>query len=1021
MKAPKQSLLLGICLLWHCLPVLSQNTSSLCPNTALLPVFKQDFGQGVLSSTTSAAPAGSTNYIFGGVGTDGNYIITPLVNNANKADWTKGGDHTGNTNGNMFLVNAGGGNSIFFKQTVTGLCSGSSFNFSAWLANVNTANTQGVCGASLVYPDVIFNIKNLSGTVLGTFTTGNLPLSPNNGPPNWLQYGFQFTLPVGTTSLILEMVDLHGGAAACGNDLALDDIVFSECTPNVTVSLTTAAAICSGTNTSITSSLVNSPFITPAYQWQKSTDNGLTWNNIGAASTSANNLSLNNVVVSDGGLYRVLAGPDISSLSSLSCITASNSISITVNPTPVLTVGSNTPICSGNNLTLTSNISSGTTLFNYSWTGPNSFSSSLANPVIAAAVTGATGTYVLNLIDAKGCTASSNTGAVVNPTPLLTVTNGAATICSGSNTNIQFNSSLGGSLYFWDASAVSGTASGYYSNFVGFPMNTINDVIDNVSSTTATIRYKITVSVATGCSATDSTDVTIYPKPTTSFAGNDQILCNSSVVTLNGNAPLVVAGVWSFLSGPSGVSFANTALPNTIASGLTYGTYQFIWTIANGICTDSKDTVSVTVLPLVTLANAGVDQVLCNTTSAILNANTPTSGTGVWAFLSGPSTVSFVNALSPVTVVNGLTNGTYQFTWSIANGVCADSKDTVSITINPTTLPGLLSANATVCAGTNNGTLSLSGFTGNIIQWEASVNNGVSWSVIANTNSNYSYTNLLTTALYRVLVQSGSCTSQYSNIVTVAVNPITIPGLLAADATVCAGINNGTLSLSGSTGNIIRWEISVNNGVSWSVIVNTNNTYAYNNLSAATLYRVLVQSGICSSQYSNISTITVLPTVSIANAGADQMLCNVGNVLLNANLPTSGNGAWSFLSGPAAVSFTNTALPNTSVNGLITGAYQFIWTIANNICAASKDTISITVNPATVAGFLAADATVCSGINNGTLSLSGFTGNIIQWEISVNNGASWSVIADTNSTYSYNNLLATSLYKVLVQSGNCPS
>src|SRR5476649_886065 len=98
MKAPKQSLLLGICLLWHCLPVLSQNTSSLCPNTALLPVFKQDFGQGVLSSTTSAAPAGSTNYIFGGVGTDGNYIITPLVNNANKADWTKGGDHTGNTN-----------------------------------------------------------------------------------------------------------------------------------------------------------------------------------------------------------------------------------------------------------------------------------------------------------------------------------------------------------------------------------------------------------------------------------------------------------------------------------------------------------------------------------------------------------------------------------------------------------------------------------------------------------------------------------------------------------------------------------------------------------------------------------------------------------------------------------------------------------------------------------------------------------------------------------------------------------
>jgi hypothetical protein len=71
-------------------------------------VFKQDFGQAATSTSTSKANPGSTNYDFGNVGTDGNHIITPRVENANKSDRTKGGNHTGNTSGNMFLVNAGG-------------------------------------------------------------------------------------------------------------------------------------------------------------------------------------------------------------------------------------------------------------------------------------------------------------------------------------------------------------------------------------------------------------------------------------------------------------------------------------------------------------------------------------------------------------------------------------------------------------------------------------------------------------------------------------------------------------------------------------------------------------------------------------------------------------------------------------------------------------------------------------------------------------------------------------------------
>lgn len=97
-----------------CCNILLFSQVNVCSSSALQPVFKQDFGQSSSSTKTSKAPTGSTNYIYGNVQNDGDYIVTPLVQNSNKGDWTNGGDHTGNLNGNMFLVNAGGNNSGFF-------------------------------------------------------------------------------------------------------------------------------------------------------------------------------------------------------------------------------------------------------------------------------------------------------------------------------------------------------------------------------------------------------------------------------------------------------------------------------------------------------------------------------------------------------------------------------------------------------------------------------------------------------------------------------------------------------------------------------------------------------------------------------------------------------------------------------------------------------------------------------------------------------------------------------------------
>ncbi|MEG9513349.1 hypothetical protein LZ318_06775, partial [Saccharopolyspora indica] len=116
----------------------------------------------------------------------------------------------------------------------------------------------------------------------------------------------------------------------------------------------------------------------------------------------------------------------------------------------------------------------------------------------------------------------------------------------------------------------------------------------------------------------------------------------------------------------------------------------------------------------VTVANAGPNQTLCNVTSATLAANAPASGTGTWTKVSGPTAVTFTNPNNPNTTVNGLAAGVYQFQWTISNGVCASTQSTVQIQVDPQTVPGTLASPATVCATSNTGTLTLSGYTSSI-------------------------------------------------------------------------------------------------------------------------------------------------------------------------------------------------------------------------------------------------------------------------------------------------------------------
>lgn len=195
---------------------------------------------------------------------------------------------------------------------------------------------------------------------------------------------------------------------------------------------------------------------------------------------------------------------------------------------------------------------------------------------------------------------------------------------------------------------------------------------------------RIVSSASSGCAdmISDTLTAQISATPTDANAGDDQALCNVNATTLSGNTPITGSGGWRQISGPAAAVIADTTLSNTGISGLTSGTFTFVWTIRNGVCPPSTDTVSITVSPLPSAATAGSDQTLCNVNNTTLDGNIPASGVGTWTQISGAGTVNFVNPNLGNTAVQGLQPGTYLLRWAISSGNCAPTADTVQIVVN---------------------------------------------------------------------------------------------------------------------------------------------------------------------------------------------------------------------------------------------------------------------------------------------------------------------------------------------------
>jgi hypothetical protein len=379
------------------------------------------------------------------------------------------------------------------------------------------------------------------------------------------------------------------------------------------------------------------------------------------------------------------------------------------------------------------------------------------------------GTYSVTVTGSNGCTSAGNTTITNNFTsPSVGITANATTLnCSTSSATLT---ATGGASYLWNNGATSSSI--------------------NVSSAAT---YTVTVTGTNGCSYSRNYVVTNdVAAPTASItASGSTTVCSGSSVTLT--AAPAASYLWS-----------NGATTQTINAG-TSGNYTVQVTGANG-CTATSSATTVTVNSTPTVADAGADVTVTNSTY-ILTGNNPSSGTGTWSMLNFNGSLNNANLASAT--VSGLKAGSNVLIWTISNGTCTPSRDTVEVTYDngcgSVAAVSISGTATTICPG-QSVTLSVNGGT---------LASGASWKWFrgaCGTNQVGSGSSITlapqnTTTFY--VNASGNCGSTTCVPFTVTVNNAITPSAITQTA-LCPNVGTTTLSVDPIAGATFNWAPSTN-------------------------------------------------------------------------------------------------------------------------------------------------------------------------------------------------------------------
>lgn len=995
------------------------------------------------------------------------------------------------------------------NTSVSGDVTGNGSSISGTLSNLTnttqtvvytvTPTTNGCVGPTFTVTVTVIprvKIPDYAPTICnGTAFT----ISPSNAPPTTI-------VPSGTsyTWTITTNVNVNGESAGNGSSIS-QTLTSSVINPFETVNYSVIASaggscppdtfsiavaindidpgiiagnqtICSGENPSLLSFSTNPIGAgTLTYQWQSS-PNGTTWTPIGSNGTNATYDPPAGLTVTT--YYRAQI---TSTLNSVACIGATNSVVVTVNSLTAGVLTANQTICNPGNpsaLSFSTNPSgSGTLSYQWQISTDNSTWTDISGETTLSfdPPTLTNTTYyrvsVVSLLNNVSCTATSNSVVMTTNNVVAGVIGANQTICSGGDpANMSFTTAATGTAlsYQWQQSsdgsswtAISGITTPSYNPPAGL---------------TATTYYRVIVTSNLNnipCSAITNTVTVFVNTLSGGVLSNNQTICSGgdpAVITFatNSSGTGTVSYqwqqstdnlVWNDVAGAVSASYDPP-------SGLLANNYYrvFITYVSNGVSCTTISSVHTIFVNSVTSGAILNNQTVCTGGDPVsMTYSTAATASGfvsyqwesstnntTWNTISGATSASY----DPPANATASAYFRLQFI-STQNGVActALSNSLLAAVIPDPVISTQPLASQSLCIG---GTLSaplsvsFSGGTGSsLYQWSSSLD-GVTWtSVSGATTSTFTPSVYTVSGIYNYQVTisfSGSgCNTITSTSAVVFVNEDPVVSSPPTNATYCQNSSSVTplsVTVTGGAGTeIYQWYVHTTNSNTGGTLIQgaTSQTYTppVTSLGTRYYYCIISQTGSNCSVVSETATIQVTQGPSFTTQPlAAQTICEGGTLTDLQVVYTNGTGTASYqwysnttnnIAGGTSISGATSATYSPSTTIIDTTYYYCIVSFSSGGCSSISSAIaSVTVNAdPSISTQPLVTQTICQGGGIPapfTVAYSGGLGTpSYQWQTYQSGSGTWlSIPSATNSSYNPPTFGATGtfLYRVNISFPN---
>lgn len=462
--------------------------------------------------------------------------------------------------------------------------------------------------------------------------------------------------PEGFSFLLFEATAPDGTTSQCQLSIGVEAVPTLEISSQDT-------SVCNGSTVTLEATSIRAA----NYMW--SGPNGFT--------STDSIITLANITPAQAGIYTVSTRTD-------GGCEQDASITVLVDTNPVLEILTPAFVCGDatNDLVLQVAETSGLTLVNWQWSGPNGFTSSEETPIIPNAAPAMSGTYSVVVRTANGCTDSISKEITVGTqpsTPLVTVSD--PTPCVDQEIIFTGSAYTGTSIsYDWTVSPA-----------IGATLNPVNFVAVFRASTAGSYDVCYTATVG-GCATQEvCTTIVVEEIPSFAIAGQSNIVCSDGTEDLRLSETSGTAATHEW-RGPNGnILSTSSVLFLEDVTAANAGLYSLRISSANGCSADTAINVRISEQPA-TPALQSDEAMLCLGSTATLTATDLGAGINyLWSSnVSNQQAGIPASSNRPVLTVTPTAPGIYVYELKVERNGC--ESETVSVTVEVLEAPA---ANAT--------------------------------------------------------------------------------------------------------------------------------------------------------------------------------------------------------------------------------------------------------------------------------------------------------------------------------------